>query len=84
MPVLVKGILTREDGKVLVSYSDIYIYRLYHKYIIKTFLMIFSALKAIEAGVDGIVVSNHGDRQLDYSPATITVLEEVKPIKAFA
>ena len=42
------------------------------------FLMIFSALKAIEAGVDGIVVSNHGARQLDYSPATITVLEEVK------
>ncbi|CAN6855150.1 unnamed protein product [Brassica oleracea] len=48
LPVLVKGILTRED-----------------------------ALKAIEAGVDGIVVSNHGDRQLDYSPATITVLEEI-------
>ncbi|XP_048595480.1 peroxisomal (S)-2-hydroxyacid oxidase GLO4 isoform X2 [Brassica napus] len=35
------------------------------------------ALKAIEAGVDGIVVSNHGARQLDYSPATITVLEEI-------
>ncbi|XP_048605036.1 peroxisomal (S)-2-hydroxyacid oxidase GLO4-like [Brassica napus] len=48
LPVLVKGILKRED-----------------------------ALKAIEAGVDGIVVSNHGDRQLDYSPATITILEEI-------
>uniref|UniRef100_A0A1J3ICJ1 (S)-2-hydroxy-acid oxidase n=1 Tax=Noccaea caerulescens TaxID=107243 RepID=A0A1J3ICJ1_NOCCA len=35
------------------------------------------ALKAVEAGVEGIVVSNHGARQLDYSPATITVLEEV-------
>ena len=43
--------------------------------------MIFAALKAIEAGVDGIVVSNHGARQLDYSPATITVLEEVNPSK---
>lgn len=32
---------------------------------------------AVEAGVDGIVVSNHGARQLDYSPATISVLEEV-------
>nr|VDD46480.1 unnamed protein product [Brassica oleracea] len=32
---------------------------------------------AVEAGVDGIVVSNHGARQLDYSAATITVLEEV-------
>ncbi|XP_022575447.2 peroxisomal (S)-2-hydroxyacid oxidase GLO3 isoform X1 [Brassica napus] len=48
LPILIKGILTRED-----------------------------ALKAVEAGVDGIVVSNHGGRQLDYSPATITVLEEV-------
>jgi (S)-2-hydroxy-acid oxidase len=48
LPILVKGLLTRED-----------------------------ALKAVEAGVDGIVVSNHGARQLDYSPATITVLEEV-------
>lgn len=35
------------------------------------------ALKAVEAGVEGIIVSNHGARQLDYSPATITVLEEV-------
>lgn len=35
------------------------------------------AIKAVEVGVAGIVVSNHGARQLDYSPATITVLEEV-------
>ncbi|OMO66086.1 FMN-dependent dehydrogenase [Corchorus olitorius] len=35
------------------------------------------ALKAIEVGVDGIIVSNHGGRQLDYAPATISVLEEV-------
>lgn len=34
-------------------------------------------MKAIEAGVVGIIVSNHGARQLDYSPATISVLEEV-------
>ncbi|ESQ48575.1 hypothetical protein EUTSA_v10020996mg [Eutrema salsugineum] len=48
LPILVKGILTRED-----------------------------ALKAVEAGVEGLVVSNHGARQLDYTPATITVLEEI-------
>ncbi|XP_060205967.1 peroxisomal (S)-2-hydroxyacid oxidase GLO4-like isoform X1 [Lycium barbarum] len=35
------------------------------------------AIKAIEAGVVGIIVSNHGARQLDYTPATISVLEEV-------
>ncbi|XP_042419037.1 peroxisomal (S)-2-hydroxy-acid oxidase GLO3-like [Zingiber officinale] len=32
---------------------------------------------AVQAGVAGIVVSNHGARQLDYVPATITCLEEV-------
>ncbi|KAL4625293.1 hypothetical protein ACB092_05G015200 [Castanea dentata] len=48
LPILIKGVLTRED-----------------------------AIKATEVGVAGIVVSNHGGRQLDYTPATITVLEEV-------
>ncbi|KAJ1674142.1 hypothetical protein EV182_003874 [Spiromyces aspiralis] len=32
---------------------------------------------AVEAGVDGIIVSNHGGRQLDTVPATIDALEEV-------
>ncbi|CAJ1935714.1 unnamed protein product [Sphenostylis stenocarpa] len=32
---------------------------------------------ALKAGASGIVVSNHGARQLDYVPATITALEEV-------
>lgn len=32
---------------------------------------------AIECGVAGIIVSNHGGRQLDYLPATISCLEEV-------
>ncbi|MCB1036010.1 MAG: alpha-hydroxy-acid oxidizing protein [Acidobacteria bacterium] len=35
------------------------------------------AVKAVEHGASGIVVSNHGGRQLDTSPATIDVLEEV-------
>ncbi|PQQ01271.1 peroxisomal (S)-2-hydroxy-acid oxidase GLO3-like [Prunus yedoensis var. nudiflora] len=35
------------------------------------------ARKAVEVGVVGIVVSNHGGRQLDYTPTTISVLEEV-------
>ena len=33
---------------------------------------------ASEHGVDGIVVSNHGGRQLDYSVASIEMLSEVK------
>ncbi|XP_057867695.1 peroxisomal (S)-2-hydroxyacid oxidase GLO4 isoform X1 [Cryptomeria japonica] len=32
---------------------------------------------AIQAGAAGIIVSNHGARQLDFSPASITALEEV-------
>ena len=32
---------------------------------------------ALEAGVNGIYVSNHGARQLDTTPATIEVLKEI-------
>lgn len=35
------------------------------------------ALRAAEAGAAGVVVSNHGARQLDTSPATIDVLPEI-------
>ncbi|KAL2619987.1 hypothetical protein R1flu_000192 [Riccia fluitans] len=35
------------------------------------------AVLAVRSGVDGIMVSNHGARQLDFTPATISVLEEV-------
>lgn len=48
LPIIVKGILTRED-----------------------------ALLAVEAGCRGIIVSNHGARQLDGVAATIEALPEV-------
>ncbi len=35
------------------------------------------AKQAINVGADGIVVSNHGGRQLDGAPATLTVLPEI-------
>ncbi|KAJ5819449.1 FMN-dependent dehydrogenase [Penicillium riverlandense] len=35
---------------------------------------------AIKCGVDGIVISNHGGRQLDGMPATLDVLRQVAPI----
>lgn len=35
------------------------------------------ARRAVEAGADGIVVSNHGGRQLDTAPATIDVLPRI-------
>nr|XP_018907933.1 PREDICTED: peroxisomal (S)-2-hydroxy-acid oxidase GLO4-like [Bemisia tabaci] len=48
LPVVLKGILTRED-----------------------------AILGADAGADGILVSNHGGRQLDGSPATIEALPEI-------
>ncbi|KAF2998400.1 hypothetical protein E8E14_003771 [Neopestalotiopsis sp. 37M] len=36
------------------------------------------AIKAMHAGVDGILLSNHGGRSLDTSPATILVLLELQ------
>ncbi|MCC6586682.1 MAG: alpha-hydroxy-acid oxidizing protein [Bryobacterales bacterium] len=47
-PVLIKGILTGEDGAL-----------------------------AVKRGMDGVIVSNHGARYLEYAPATIDVLPEV-------
>ncbi len=35
------------------------------------------AAKAIEEGCDGIIVSNHGGRQVDYGPASIAVLPSI-------
>lgn len=37
-------------------------------------------LKAIEYGVQGVVLSNHGGRQLDFSRSAIEVLAETMPI----
>eukprot|EP00268_Persea_americana_P035780 TRINITY_DN35267_c0_g1_i1.p1 TRINITY_DN35267_c0_g1~~TRINITY_DN35267_c0_g1_i1.p1 ORF type:complete len:366 (+),score=79.70 TRINITY_DN35267_c0_g1_i1:227-1324(+) len=45
--------------------------------LIKGVLTAEDARKAVEVGVAGIIVSNHGARQLDYVPASISVLEEV-------
>ena len=35
------------------------------------------AQMCLEQGVDGIIVSNHGGRALDYGPSSLEVLEEV-------
>lgn len=48
VPVLLKGVLSAEDGRLAVS-----------------------------CGADGVIVSNHGGRNLDYVPATIDALPRV-------
>nr|KJB57223.1 hypothetical protein B456_009G154200 [Gossypium raimondii] len=45
--------------------------------LVKGVLTAEDARLAIQAGAAGIIVSNHGARQLDYVPATIMALEEV-------
>jgi len=47
------------------------------KLAIKGVLRADDAKRAVAAGFDGIVVSNHGGRQLDQAPAAIEVLEEI-------
>ncbi|GFP81161.1 peroxisomal (s)-2-hydroxy-acid oxidase glo5 [Phtheirospermum japonicum] len=45
--------------------------------LVKGVLTAEDASLAVQAGAAGIIVSNHGARQLDYVPATIMALEEV-------
>lgn len=47
------------------------------KLIVKGVLDAEDARRAVQAGVDGIVVSNHGGRQLDSVPSTVRVLPEI-------
>jgi len=45
--------------------------------VVKGILSGEDAERAVDAGADGVIVSNHGGRQLDGGPATISVLPEV-------
>jgi len=46
-------------------------------FIIKGIMTVKGALKALKAGAYGIVISNHGGRVLDQTPATVEVLPEI-------
>lgn len=46
-------------------------------FIVKGVMTVKGALKAAEAGAYGIVVSNHGGRVLDHTPAPVEVLPEI-------
>lgn len=56
--------LTWADVKWLVGFTKLPV-------IVKGVLRADDALKAIECGVKGILVSNHGARQVDTVPATV-------------
>lgn len=46
-------------------------------FILKGIMTVEDALMAVEAGVDAIVVSNHGGRVLDCTPGTADILPEI-------
>ncbi len=48
------------------------------KLLLKGVLDPLDAVRAADAGVDGLVVSNHGGRQLDAAPASIEMLPEIR------
>ncbi|MFQ5774832.1 MAG: alpha-hydroxy acid oxidase [Kiloniellaceae bacterium] len=47
------------------------------KFLIKGVLRADDARRAVDAGFDGIIVSNHGGRQLDQLPGSIEVLADI-------
>jgi len=48
--------------------------------ILKGVQRVEDVLKAVEVGVQGVVLSNHGGRQLDFARSGIEVLAEVMPV----
>ena len=59
-----------EELKEIIDYAKV-------PFIVKGIMSVEGAQKAINAGAQGIVVSNHGGRVLDGTPATASVLEEI-------
>ena len=59
-----------EELKQIVSWAE-------RPFIVKGVMTARGAEKALEAGVSGIVVSDHGGRVLDHCPATAEVLPEI-------
>ena len=47
------------------------------KFVLKGILTVDDARRAVDLGADAIVVSNHGGRQLDGAPSTISVLPAI-------
>lgn len=45
--------------------------------VVKGIITPADALRAVEAGADAVIVSNHGGRQLDGSPASLTALPRI-------
>ena len=70
---------THSQFDVTVSWKDVAWIRSVwpHKLVLKGILDPEDAREALKTGADGVVVSNHGGRQLDGAPSTIAALPKV-------
>ncbi len=70
---------THSQFDVSVSWKDVaWIRSIWpHKLVLKGILDPEDAREALKTGADGVVVSNHGGRQLDGAPSTIAALPKV-------
>lgn len=59
-----------EELREIIAYANM-------PFILKGVMTVSGAMKAMEAGAAGIVVSNHGGRVLDQTPSTASVLPEI-------
>ena len=64
-------------GNKTVEELSLIIHDAERPFIVKGIMTVRGAKKAYEAGASAIVVSNHGGRVLDQTPATAEVLEEI-------
>ena len=67
---------TNQTWEDIKKYRDLWP----RKLIIKGVLHPEDALKAVDCGVDGIILSNHGGRQLDRAPTPIDVLPKISQL----
>ncbi|OAP54584.1 L-lactate dehydrogenase (cytochrome) [Fonsecaea erecta] len=48
--------------------------------VLKGIQRVEDVIRAVDAGVQGVLLSNHGGRQLDFAPSAIEVLAETMPV----
>jgi isopentenyl diphosphate isomerase/L-lactate dehydrogenase-like FMN-dependent dehydrogenase len=82
------GRLLREDEALMYwiveppTWSDLQWMREQWKgsLVVKGLVTADDARRALDAGVDGIIVSNHGGRQLDQTPSSLRALRDIAPV----
>jgi L-lactate dehydrogenase (cytochrome) len=79
-PMLSQALIRNMDDRDRLSWKHVRLVRELWKgkLIIKGLLSRRDIVKARETGVDGVIVSNHGGRQLDYAVSPLRVLPEIR------